>query len=662
MRNIRFLEIKKCPSKEVNLHLPESFDYLPPKLKLLCWPDYPMRSMPTTFSPKNLIKIKMQFSKLEKLWEGVASLTCLKEMDLYGCAYLKEIPDLAMAANLETLILVFCVSLVKLSSSVQNLNKLTTLDMKFCMSLETLPTFINLKSLNYLDLKGCLQLRNLPEISIKISKLILNDTAIEQIPCNLRLENLVELQMRNLMGEKLRKGVQPFMPLQAMLSPTLTKLQLENMPSLVELPSSFQNLNQLKYLHIQYCINLETLPTGINLQSLVNLNFKGCSRLRSFPEISTNISSLDLDETGIEEVPWWIENFSNLGLLSMDRCSRLKCVSLHISKLKHLKKAYSSDCGALTRVDLSGYESGVEMMEADNMSKEASSSLPDSCVPDLNFWNCFNLDPETILRQQSIIFNYMIFPGKEVPSYFTHRTTGISSLTIPLLHVPLSQPIFRFRVGAVVTNNDEVHIKVKCEFKGICGNSFDVCSDFYVYTNYKEVREGGHMLTILDCRIPLNEDNTPLAQRDYDHVDMQIDASDDCIKGWGIRLLEDCSSPENQLGNLINIKGLVKSGDINVETERSRKRMRGNTKICCDVLMPICKITRYHFESSIANLEPELDLFLTSSSIWTQCYVELPFIFGHVFQADESNRDNEPEYVEKSGDREKRKQIKITRH
>lgn len=73
MRNIRFLEIKKCLFKEeVNLHLPESFDYLPPKLKLLCWPDYPMRSMPTTFSPKNLIKIKMQFSKLEKLWEGVA--------------------------------------------------------------------------------------------------------------------------------------------------------------------------------------------------------------------------------------------------------------------------------------------------------------------------------------------------------------------------------------------------------------------------------------------------------------------------------------------------------------------------------------------------------------------------------------------------------------
>lgn len=45
-----------------------------------------------------------------------------------------------------------------------------------------------------------------------------------------------------------------------------------------------------------------------------------------------------------------------------------------------------------------------------------------------------------------------------------------------------------------------------------------------------------------------------------------------------------------------------------------------------------------------------------------ECYVELPFIFGHVFQADESNRDNETEYVEKSGDREKRKQIKLTRH
>ncbi|CAE6215888.1 unnamed protein product [Arabidopsis arenosa] len=42
-------------------------------------------------------------SKLEKLWEGVHSLAGLRNMDLRGSRNLKEIPDLSMATNLETL-------------------------------------------------------------------------------------------------------------------------------------------------------------------------------------------------------------------------------------------------------------------------------------------------------------------------------------------------------------------------------------------------------------------------------------------------------------------------------------------------------------------------------------------------------------------------------
>lgn len=73
MRNLRFLTIyskKYTPRKEVRLHLPESFDYLSPRLKLLCWPKYPMRCMPSKFRPENLVKLEMPWSKLEKLWEG----------------------------------------------------------------------------------------------------------------------------------------------------------------------------------------------------------------------------------------------------------------------------------------------------------------------------------------------------------------------------------------------------------------------------------------------------------------------------------------------------------------------------------------------------------------------------------------------------------------
>ncbi|CAH2061264.1 unnamed protein product [Thlaspi arvense] len=70
MRNLLFL--KMSTKKEWNL--PEGVNYFPPKLRLLSWDNYPMRFLPTNFRPKNLVKIQMRESKLEKLWDGVQYL------------------------------------------------------------------------------------------------------------------------------------------------------------------------------------------------------------------------------------------------------------------------------------------------------------------------------------------------------------------------------------------------------------------------------------------------------------------------------------------------------------------------------------------------------------------------------------------------------------
>lgn len=69
MSNLHFLKFYTF-KEEVRLHLNESFDFLPPKLKLLHWDKYPMKCMPSKFHPENLVILKMQNSKLEKLWEG----------------------------------------------------------------------------------------------------------------------------------------------------------------------------------------------------------------------------------------------------------------------------------------------------------------------------------------------------------------------------------------------------------------------------------------------------------------------------------------------------------------------------------------------------------------------------------------------------------------
>lgn len=129
-------------------------------------------------------------------------------MDLSRSENLKEIPNLSMAPNLETLDLNCCSSLVELPSSIQNLNKLTKLNMSRCINLKTLPTGINLKSLDSLDLSGCSRLRNFPDFSNNISDLFLDQTAIDEFPSNLRLINLVDLSMRGIMREKLWEGMQ----------------------------------------------------------------------------------------------------------------------------------------------------------------------------------------------------------------------------------------------------------------------------------------------------------------------------------------------------------------------------------------------------------------------------------------------------------------------
>ena len=88
----------------------------------------------------------------------------------------------------------------------------------------------------------------------------------------------------------------------------LETLKLVDCYSLVKLPSSIPHPNKLKYLYLSNCRNVETIPTGISLKSLKNLYTNGCSRMRTFPQISSTIVRVDIDATSIEAIP------SNLSL------------------------------------------------------------------------------------------------------------------------------------------------------------------------------------------------------------------------------------------------------------------------------------------------------------------------------------------------------------
>ncbi|CAN8267307.1 unnamed protein product [Cochlearia groenlandica] len=563
MRNLRFLNIytKQWNGRKVDkLHLLESFEFLPPKLRLLSWDRFPMRYMPCKFVPKYLVEIKMEGSKLEKLWEGIGPLTCLNYMDMSGSENLKEIPDLSLATNLKTLYLSGCLSLVDLPLSIRNLNKLKTLVLSGCINLLSLPSGINLQSLCRLDLSQCSKLNAFPDISTNISYLVLDDTSIKEIPCDIRLRNLVILSMKGIMSDRFWEGVKPLTPLMmTMLSPSLKSLYLSHIESLVELPSSFQDLSNLERLRITQCINLKTLPSEINLQSLDHLDFDGCSLLKSFPDISTNISTLYLSNTGIEEVPIWIKKFTNLRFLHMRKCLKLKCVSLNIFKLKHLEKAdftlsrmHSNEASFRDSQNIMFIDEGSIQLQK-TVPEEASSSLPADPKLCVNFVNCFLSGHDALLKHIWFLKG-LIFPGEEVPLYFTYRTSGTSLINIPLLQVSPIQPFFRVRACAVVEIDSSLYllspylvIQICCRFKDKLGNIFISFGQPHSFRAYHQ--KGSHVF-IFDCRFSLNKDNVPLGEVDIEFHIIE-DRSLYILKGCGIQIFdENLSSPNNRQDNV----------------------------------------------------------------------------------------------------------------
>lgn len=86
MHNLQFLEIYKKRNGRSRLNLPQGLNYLTHKLRLLHWDSFPMRSLPSKFSPDFLVELRMTSSKLEKLWQGIivsSPETLLKYIYIY---------------------------------------------------------------------------------------------------------------------------------------------------------------------------------------------------------------------------------------------------------------------------------------------------------------------------------------------------------------------------------------------------------------------------------------------------------------------------------------------------------------------------------------------------------------------------------------------------
>ncbi|KAH9783471.1 ADP-ribosyl cyclase/cyclic ADP-ribose hydrolase [Citrus sinensis] len=255
LKHNKFYEIEKLLSMSIEeqlsyskVQLPKGLDCLPKILRYLHWDTYPLRTLPSNFKAKNLVELNLRFSKVEQLWEGEKA----------------------------------CVP-----SSIQNFKYLSALSFEGCKSLRSFPSNLHFVCPVTINFSYCVNLIEFPQISGKITRLYLDQSAIEEVP------------------------------------------------------SSIECLTDLKVLYLRYCKRLKTISTRFcKLRSLVDLFLNGCLNLERFPEILEKMEHLKriyLGQTAITELPSSFENLPGLEVLFVEDCSKLDKLPDNIGNLESLR-------------------------------------------------------------------------------------------------------------------------------------------------------------------------------------------------------------------------------------------------------------------------------------------------------------------------------------
>ncbi|KAK0586915.1 hypothetical protein LWI29_014352 [Acer saccharum] len=249
--------------------------------------------------------------------------------------------------------------------------------------------------------------------------------------------------------------------------------------------SAIESLSKIVNLDISSNTMLRNLPSMRHLTSLKFLFLNGCSNITEFPDVSEKIVTLCLRETGIEEVPSFVERLANLHTLTLRHCKRLKKVSSRIFQLR---------LGG-GRLDLSGcskLENFVEVMLPSSMTRELSMrycknlNLESLCnltrLSELDLSGCpgvekklDNMSPSGLCSLRSLDLSECnmegrdsyCFPGSEIPEWLIYQNQG-SSIEIDLPPHWYSNKFVGFVVCIVASCESRNHIGhsyVRCQCK-----------------------------------------------------------------------------------------------------------------------------------------------------------------------------------------------------
>ncbi|KAE8725114.1 Detected protein of unknown function [Hibiscus syriacus] len=295
----------------------DELKYLPNALRLLDWMGYPLRFLPPSFQPDNLVALLLPYRILTKssliYYYFQQPLYKLKVLNLKGSKNLIKSPDFTSAPNLETLVLEGCTRIVNVHPSIGVLSRLKLLNLSSCTSLRNLPAKIGIESLETLILKdctnlislprsiggckclktlnlsGCYKVENLPENLQQVElleELDLSETAIAKLPSFIfQLKNLKVLSLNRLKGPSSKLG-----PNLTSLFQVFQRGRIESMPLMLHSLSGLRSLRELKLRNCN--LHEGDIPSDISCLSCLEKLELGGNSFISVPVIGSGLPRL----------------------------------------------------------------------------------------------------------------------------------------------------------------------------------------------------------------------------------------------------------------------------------------------------------------------------------------------------------------------------------
>ncbi|KAG7981220.1 hypothetical protein I3843_05G221800 [Carya illinoinensis] len=431
-----------------NARSSEEPNFLSNELRVIDWPGYPGKSLPSNFRGKNLVVLRMRDSHLKRL-KGVENFQNMAVMDLSNCKFLKKFPDVSRIPKLEKLVLDDCAGLVEIHSSVGYLDKLIYLSVTRCPNLTSFPKSLRLRSLEYFSLDECSNLKNFPEIELFLGgcKNIMN------LPGNIyQLQKLERLDLKGCseLVKFFKKMKDDGQPMHSFVSTELLKLQSSTNTS----SSDYECFSALK-------------PQMLNLSEC---SLSESSFFRTF-ECCSALKELDLSGSDIVTLPRCIKRFVGLENLKMTDCKQLREILGLPPNLREVSVWMSVSLAIF--LEESDFTTQLECpisLESLILSSTAIVSLPAWFkrfvgLKYLDLSDCKQLQeipelPPNIEdgHPKNHRFN-CLFPGDKIPDWFSHRKQVSKSYTcemdINIEPTHLDGEISRFAFSAVIGTEDE---------------------------------------------------------------------------------------------------------------------------------------------------------------------------------------------------------------